>query len=274
MFLLFFLGENIFMPSEKKLPVIGEIVVVKINRVLDYGAFAELLEFDNAKGFVHVSQIASRWVKNIRNFVKENQIRAALVLNIERDKDQIDLSLTKVSQGDQRVKIEEWKQGKRCQKLLEILAQQNKKSVEQIWNEIANPLIQEFGSLYAGFQEIAINKEYAIPFIDKKFVPTLVELVEKNIEIPKKTLRGTLELESLASNGVEIVKNALIDARKAVPRNAKLEIIYSGSGRYAIKATSFDFKLADKALQSYVEKATALMQAAHGKARFEKVEQN
>ena len=83
----------------QKLPVIGEIVVVKVLRVLDYGAFVELLEYGNAKGFVHVSQIASRWVKNIRNFVKENQVRAAQVLSIDQSKGQIDLSLTKVSPG-------------------------------------------------------------------------------------------------------------------------------------------------------------------------------
>ncbi|MDO8538320.1 MAG: S1 RNA-binding domain-containing protein [archaeon] len=259
--------------ANEKTPVVGEIVVVKVNKVLDYGAFCELLEYDNAKGFVHVSQIASRWVKNIRNFVKENQIRAALVLNIEKDKGQIDLSLTKVSQGDQRVKIEEWKQGKRVQKLLEILAQQNKKSFEQINKEIVEPLIELYGSLYSGLQEIAIIKE--IPFkLDKKLSDSLLELVEKNIEVPQKTLRGMLELESTASNGVEIVKNALIEAKKSVPKTSKLEVIYSGSGRYSIKSTSFDFKLADKALQLYVEKATALMIASHGKAKFEKVEQN
>ena len=159
------------------------------------------------------------------------------------------------------------------QKLLEILAQQNKKSFEQINAEIIEPLVEQFGSLYYGLQQIAIMKE--IPFkLDKKLSDSLLELIEKNIEVPQKTLRGLMELESLAPNGVELVKNALIEAKKSVPKNSKLEVFYSGSGRYVIKATSFDFKLADKALQSYVEKATALMLASHGKAKFEKTEAN
>ena len=256
----------------QKLPVIGEIVVVKVLRVLDYGAFVELLEYGNAKGFVHVSQIASRWVKNIRNFVKENQVRAAQVLSIDQSKGQIDLSLTKVSPGTQRMKIEEWKQSKRSQKLLEIFAQQNKKSFEQVWKEIAEPLIAEHGSLYSGFQEIAIRKEVSLPLLDKKLASFLLELVEKNIEVPEKSLRGVLELGSLAPNGVELVRNALIEAKKSVPKNSTLKVFYSGSGRYVIKATSFDFKLADKALHSYAEKASALMLASHGTAKFEKVE--
>ncbi|RLG70219.1 MAG: translation initiation factor IF-2 subunit alpha, partial [Candidatus Iainarchaeum archaeon] len=77
-------------------PEIGEIVVVKVKKILSYGVFVELLEYDGLTGFVHISEVASSWVKNIRNFVKENQIRAAKVLKVIPEKEQVDLSFEKV----------------------------------------------------------------------------------------------------------------------------------------------------------------------------------
>ena len=95
------------MSEETEFPQVGETVVIKIIKVLDYGAFAELPEYDNLKGFIHISQIATGWIKNIRNFVKEGQMRAAKVQNIDTAKNQIDLNLTKVSPAAQRAKINE-----------------------------------------------------------------------------------------------------------------------------------------------------------------------
>ena len=65
----------------------NELVVVKVTQILDYGVFAELLEYGNAKGFIHISNVSSSWVKNIRNVVKSNQVRVAKVLNIDVEKE-------------------------------------------------------------------------------------------------------------------------------------------------------------------------------------------
>ena len=41
---------------EKELPEVNEIVVVRVIKVLNYGAFAELLEYDDEKGFVQLEE--------------------------------------------------------------------------------------------------------------------------------------------------------------------------------------------------------------------------
>ena len=79
------------------IPERDELVVVKVVKVLDYGVFVELLEFNNMKGFIHISNVSSSWVKNIRNLVKMNQVRVAKVVNINEERDQIDLSFARVS---------------------------------------------------------------------------------------------------------------------------------------------------------------------------------
>jgi translation initiation factor 2 subunit 1 len=254
---------------EKELPEVNEIVVVKVLRVLSYGAFVELLEYNNEKGFVHISQVASGWVKNIRNFVKENQIRAAQVLSIDSTKNQIDLSFTKVSSGVQRRKIEEYNRLVRAKKLIEVLAKKRKVSFDEAWEKTAEPLLNEFDSLNDAFNEIAFTGK--VPSCVKEpWNSSLLELIKRNITVPKKTVKGILELTSFEPNGVETIKKALLQAQKIAGKDA--EIIYLGSGKYKISVVSSDYKSAEKKIMDSVQEAIKIVSKTKGKAEFKKIE--
>lgn len=256
--------------AELDLPEIGEVVVVKIKRVLDYGVFVDLLEFNNRQGFVHISEIASRWVKNIRNHVKENQVRAAQVLAINHQKNQIDLSLTKVSAGLQRAKIDEWKKSKRSQKLVELMAQKKKVSFEEAWKAVAEPLLENHDSLYEAFQEISLKGKAAAGVVSPSWLDLVVETCQSSIEVPEKTVDAVLELSSAAPNGVEIIKKALIEAKHA--SKEKVEMFYEGGGKYAVRITAQNFKAAERDLQAVTEKALAVLTAQGGKGKTERKE--
>jgi translation initiation factor 2 subunit 1 len=258
------------MDEKGKLPDIGETVVCRVKQVLGYGAFVELVEYGNIKGFVHVSQVASRWVKNIRNHVKEGQVRAAKVLSINRDKGQIDLSLVKVSANAQRARIEEWKQLKRSRKLLEILAEEKKKSQEEAWEKVAVPLLESYDSLAEAFQNISLSGEEAAEGVDKAWVKPLVELVKKSVSVPEKTVSGVLTLRSFESDGVDVIKDVLKKAEAA--GSGKVDVFYKGGGKYSLKATAHDFKAAEKLLLEAGETALKEMKSKGGEASFEKVE--
>lgn len=257
------------MEEEHNVPDAGEVVVCKVRQVLGYGAFVELVEYDNAKGFVHISQIATRWVKNIRTHVKEGQIRAAKVLSLNRDRGQIDLSLTKVSSHAQRARIEEWKQLKRCKKLLEVVAKGMGKNFDDAWENVAKPLLENHYSISEAFQEIALSGESAAAGVDPAWLKPLVEMVEKNVPIPKKTVKGILSLRSFEPNGVDIIKKALkpVDESKE-----EVDVFYSGGGKYALTAHGPDFKTAERVLNQAAEAVEKAMKASGGEAEFKRSE--
>lgn len=248
----------------------GDIVVCRINKVLDYGVFVELLEFDGVTGFVHISQVSSSWIKNIRNFVKENQIRAAQVINVDFAKKQLDLSFNRVSSEKQRLKIEEFKQSKRTQKLISILAKQNNVSFDVAWREVALPLLEKHDSLYDAFQEILLNKKEILTEVSEKWRKPLLDIVEKNIEIPRKTIKGVLSLSSWAPQGIELIKTALVSAKKE-SADASVEIYYAGGGKHIVKVTSFDYKVAERVMRSVSGAAIESIEAAKGKGSFDRL---
>ena len=254
-----------------KMPQTGDIVVCRISKVLDYGVFVKLLEFNDQAGFVHISQVSSSWIKNIRNFVKENQIRAAQVIAINSQKQQVDLSFNKVGSEKQRLKIEEFKQFKRSQKLIDILAKSQKISFEDAWKEVALPLLEKTDSLYDAFQAIRLEEHDLLLGIPKKWHAPLLELIEKNIEIPQKEVKGTLSLSSKEANGVELIRSALQSAQKAA-KDAKVQIYYVGGGKYMVQVSSFDYKIAEKVLKQVGDAATDSMKAAKGQASFARLD--
>lgn len=229
-------------------PERGELVVVKITKVLNYGVFVELLEYDNLRGFVHVSNVASSWVKNIRNFVKLGQIRVAKVLNVDISRGQVDLSLAMVSQSKERQKINDYRQFKRVEKLLEGLAKQHKKKFDEVWEQVAVPLIDEFGSVYAGFEKISLGAEVST-LLPKEWVAPVKELVEKNIVVSEKELKGIVNLSSFSPKGVTEIKEIFAE----IGGLRKCHAIYLGAGRYSISCSAPTFKEAEKRLSAAVE---------------------
>ena len=91
--------------SEWLLPEIGEFVVVTIIRIMPYGAYAALDEYDDVEGLLHISEISSRWVKNIRDHVRERQKVVLKVLRVDSEKRHIDLSLRRVNEREKREKL-------------------------------------------------------------------------------------------------------------------------------------------------------------------------
>jgi len=249
-------------------PEQGEIVIGRITKVLNYGVFMELLEYEELQGFVHISNVSSSWIKNIRNFVKEGQIRAGKVISVETGKNQIDISLTKVSSNQQRSKIEEYKQSKRTQKLLELLAKDAKVKADVAWEEIAEPLLEKYDTLYDAFQAILLEDDSVLGEVSKKWVKPLKEMVEKNFELPSKTVKGKVLLSIPGPDGVESVKKVLLQGQKKGGK--KIKLLYEGSGKYSLKATSTDYKSAEKILKEVSDEIISATESSGGKAEFVK----
>ena len=50
-----------------------ELIIATVKKVVPYGAFCSLDEYNDIEAFIHVSEIAPRWIKNVHEHVKEGQ---------------------------------------------------------------------------------------------------------------------------------------------------------------------------------------------------------
>jgi translation initiation factor 2 subunit 1 len=99
-------------------PEVGYIVIATVPKVESYGAYVRLDEYGGKEGLLHISEISSRWVRNIRNHVRQNQKVVLQVMRTDPAKGQVDLSLRRVSRDDKRKKLEDWKKARKAETLL------------------------------------------------------------------------------------------------------------------------------------------------------------
>ncbi len=75
---------------------VGSIVEGKVTGITNFGAFVELE--DKRVGMVHISEIASVYVKEIRDHIQEDQVVKVKVLGIEPN-GKINLSIKKATES-------------------------------------------------------------------------------------------------------------------------------------------------------------------------------
>jgi translation initiation factor 2 subunit 1 len=80
-----------------ELPEENELVMAVIKKILPYGAFCSLPEYNNLEAFLHVSEVAPRWIKNIHEFISEGQKHVVKVHHLDKEKNQVDISIKRVS---------------------------------------------------------------------------------------------------------------------------------------------------------------------------------
>ncbi len=251
-------------------PSKGDLVVVRIKRITNHGAFAELLEYPGKEGFIHISQIASSWVKNIRNHVSEGQVRIALVTYVDPRKRIIDISLRSVKPNQEKRKVSEWKREKKTDKLLELIGKHNKKSLEEMYELVGWKLVDEYGDLYSAFEEMAIEGDKALDGVDipEKWKKILVEYAKKYIEPPKVEVKGVLELMVPGKGGIDIIKKAL-----SILQKKGITVVYQGAPKYFVRVESTDYKKIEGLLSEVLSEVEKLIKKHKGSIKFERLDE-
>ena len=249
----------------KGFPDNGELVVCSVTNVKSFGAFVTLDEYDNKEGFIHVRDIASGWVKYIRDFIREGQKVVCKVLGVDSSKGHIDLSLKSVNDHQKREKIQQWKNEKKAEKLVEIIAERLSISVDDAFDQFANELTEEYETLYGAFEAIAANPDELRDEYEGEWVETFIEVASENVTLPFVEIDGILEMRSLEPDGVEDIRKALQAGLEAAD-GVEVSITCVGSPKYRIVITAEEYKTAEDVMKKVSNAAIKSLTKSGGEA--------
>ena len=254
------------MSRTKGFPDNGELVVCSVTSVKNFGAFVTLDEYDDKEGFIHVRDIASGWVKYIRDFIREGQKVVCKVLGVDSSKGHIDLSLKSVNDHQRREKIQQWKNEKKAEKLIEIVAERLSISVDDAYDEFGIELAETYETLYGAFEAVAANPDELREDFEGSWVETFIDVAGENVTIPYVSIDGILEMRSMAPNGIDDIKKALNEAMKAAGDDAEVSITSVGSPKYRVVITADDYKTAEDVMKKVSNAAIKSLTKAGGEA--------
>ena len=140
----------------------GELIVGTVHKVLNYGAFANLEEYQGKEAFIHISEVSSGWVKNIRDYVRENQKIVARVLRVNPRKGHVDVSMKRIREDQRTKKIQAWKIEQKAEKFLEFAGQTLGKDLDTAYDEVGYELMDRFGDIYGAFEIASEEGEKAL----------------------------------------------------------------------------------------------------------------
>jgi translation initiation factor 2 subunit 1 len=246
-------------------PESGELVVGRIDEIEDFGVFVDLLEYEDKRGLCHISEVASGWIKNVRDHVSEGQTVVAKVLEVDEESVQIDLSIKDVNDHQRKDKIQEWKNEQKADNWMELAFGEDLE--DEKYAGVANVLLAEFGSMYDGFEQAAIHGTEALEDTDltDEEVDAIVETARENVSVPYVNVTGYVDLQVASPDGVDAVKEALqaAEGNGEIPDEVDLEVTYVGSPEYRITVRAPDYKTAESHLEESAERAAAVI-AEHG----------
>ncbi len=253
-------------------PQPDEYVIAIATKVAPYGAYVVLPEYGNKEGFIHISEVSSTWVRNIRNHIHEGSRVIVKVLQVDPQRGHIDCSLRRVSNEAKRKKNSEWKRAQKAEKLLEFIAKENNMTLEEVYEKIGWPLEDYYGEIYKGLERAADIGMEALEDIDapKELKEQLVALAKARIEIPSVEIDGEMTVFVPGPNGVEVIREALTRGLEIGKQYQKTDVeIYTlGAPRYKLRITSPDYREAEQVLFEIIEAVQKIVESNGGTFKF------
>ena len=263
------------MSSRDRFPEEGEMVVCSVTNVKNYGAFVSLDEYSGLEGFIHIAEVATGWVKYIRNYVREGQKVVCKVMKVYHGKATVDLSLKQVNEHQRRDKIREWKNETRAMKLLGVVGEKIGKDLDWCWENFGKDLEATYGSLYEAFEQSAIDPSSLTEDGFKgEWMGAFNEVSSDNIVPPFVQITGMIKLTSPLPDGIAKIREALITAEdidETEDKSLKVEVKSLGTPRYSIRVIAEDYKTAEEELKNAVERIKARL-GSSGEMEFKRRE--
>ncbi len=246
---------------KRGLPERGDLVVCEITKINPNSVYAKLLEYDRS-GMIHVSEIAKRWVKDIREFVKLRQLVVCSVGRVEGN--DISLSLKRVNKNQGDRKLQEYKKEMNAEKFLEQIAKQLGKTLEEAFEEVGYDLEEKFGSVNRSFETALRNPNLlAEKGINKEWADAITDMAKKNYVEKTYEVKSKLNLVSYAENGMEVIKGALIKAAEK-----GLDVRYISAPKYQITGTGKNIKEVKELVENVSREVIGEVEKSGGECSF------
>lgn len=250
---------------EREAPSVGEVVVGVVKEIDRFGAYVELVDYPGWEGFIHISEISLKWIRNIRDHLREGQKEVFKVLRTNPHLRQVDLSLRRVEKNEREQKIIALKRKQKVQRVLNLLSERMSVSKDQLRKMLIEPALQKDLELYDVFLDVLENE--CIPEwlkLEEDIAKKLVELLKQEIKMKKVSLKKDLILTCKKGNGVEYIRKAIEEGLRMAGKGEYVTITTKGSPRYLVRIEADTEERARELLGEVAEKCISVIREYGG----------
>lgn len=246
---------------ENNYPEINEVVYVKINSFSEHGIYCDLIEYNNAEGFLQNTEMDKKIYYDRKKYFNFSKVYPMIVIDINFDKGHIDLSHSKIKPEDRDKYIKYFDYLSKIYRLSEEFSKISQLPMNDVlpltmWKFVKKDNIENSQKTFKSILEKPQN------FIDhaKEIYPTqsikFIDNLSSRITSTTMTLYRNIDLNFYCDNAVDEIKK-ILDFTD-VQTNVKIEYINAPTYRLIVEC-KFDFEdkrnsIIDKSIEIHNEK--------------------
>ncbi|EQD42303.1 translation initiation factor IF-2 subunit alpha [mine drainage metagenome] len=235
----------------KQYPPPNSLALAKIEKIMQFGAYCKLLEYNNTDAYLPIREVSSGWIKNIHEFIHEGQTVVCKIIYIDREKGTIDISLKKVTSKESKDKMGAFNLDNRLKALCQRALKEVKLPVPQR-AEINDYIISQFKT-YTNFVKAlgeesgsqAESEEIKVP---KRFKEAVLRIIEASRQNKRYIVAYDLSMSTQDTmHGIDNIKDVLRNIN-----NADVKIDYVSAPKYKLVAEGTDYIDAEEKIKQAV----------------------
>ncbi len=220
----------------------GELVVATVKEIVGHGAYLYIEDY-GIEGYLPITQVSTKWVRDIEDVIKEGQKIVVKVIRIDKFTKSVDVSYKDVSESEKSRILRLWKRNQRGIKIIKEAEKHLKeKGFDINLEEKLEPIIEKEQTVYDALETIMMDPNVLDKVGLSNIKNDLIEYLSKKIHLKKYYYEAIISVSSIDRGGVYKVKEALMKIDEALSKATGLEntsIILVGSPRYRLTTWSY-----------------------------------
>lgn len=143
-------GNTRFYKSD--FPSAEELVIVKVEKIAEMGAYVSLLEYNGIEGMILLSELSRRRIRSINRLLRVGRDEVVMVIRVNKDKGYVDLSKRRATPEDVVTAQERYNKAKAVHAIVRHVSAKLKVPMLSLYERIFWPLYKKFGHAYDALQ--------------------------------------------------------------------------------------------------------------------------
>lgn len=240
----------------------GDFVVVNITDVEKNSVYADLEEYEDETGLIHISELTRSWIQDASEVVSEGEKEVAQVVEI--DDGSVSLSLKRVNDSKKKEVMERWNKEQKVEDFVEEIQSKKDMSRSDILEEIIFPLQKELGSSFKGFEEANGREQKIVDIIGEENTNVVQEVAKEQINLRQEKLEAVVKVSFNQGDGIKRIHEVF----EKVPEG--VDASYMSAPEYQITAWGRNSELAKKRINKFKNQARKVVQNKNGNFEFVK----
>lgn len=263
---------------EAEFPELEDVVVVQVKRIVDMGAYVNLLEYNGKEGMMLLSELSKRRIRSVSKLLRVGRTEICMILRVDKDKGYIDLSKRRVDPEDATAKEEAFAKAKAVHGIMRHVAQMHSIEVEELCKKVSWPLYQnkKYDDAHDALKK-HINEEinvwdeldFSQPGED---LTHLAEKIKEDIDIHLRRrlvqqimrLRAKIEVSCTEYEGIDAVKESLMKGMEASKEECEVKINLVAHPLFVVTCTCRDKVQGMQAIEDAMKNVETTIQAKGG----------